>query len=320
MKILSQSESSCVRQISVGEQYAGQRLDNFLMRELRGVSKNLVYRIIRRGEVRVNGGRVKPTLRLSRGDIVRVPPVNTQQTKGIGQLPEGLLNRIKAATLYEDEDMIVLNKPAGLAVHGGSGLRYGLIEALRVVRPNAPFLELVHRLDRETSGLLLIAKSRECLQRLHALLRDGGMEKRYLTLVHGVWHGGERAVDLPLSREKGDATAGNVAVDARGSQAYSRFKPVRRLSHHTLMEVRIGTGRTHQIRVHASHIGHPVVGDTRYGDFLADRANKALGLRRQFLHAAELRFQFPDTGRRYHFSAPLPMELKSFLDRLEHPL
>ncbi|OBS10907.1 hypothetical protein Thpro_020623 [Acidihalobacter prosperus] len=307
-----------MRQLVIDERHAGQRLDNFLLRELKGVSRSLIYRIVRRGEVRVNGGRVKPMHRLEQGDTVRVPPVSVQPSIGAAEdVPEALLARIEAAIMHEDNDLIALDKPAGLAVHGGSGLRFGLIEALRAARPHAPFLELAHRLDRETSGLLLIAKSRECLTRLHTLLRGDGMDKRYLALVHGAWQGGARQVDLPLIREGERGGRRNVSVDDHGIEAHSEFKPMRRLPEHTLMEVRIGTGRTHQIRVHAAHIGHPVVGDARYGDFGADRGNRALGLRRQFLHAAELRFQMPVTGRRYHFKSDLPPDLQGCLDSLE---
>lgn len=318
MKTTSQTDSPRVRQIPVDEQHAGQRLDNFLLRELKGVSKNLVYRIVRKGEVRINGGRAKPTQRLEAGDTVRVPPINVLPAgTDAASIPASLLTRIESAVVHEDDALIALDKPAGLAVHGGSGLRYGLIEVLRAARPNAPFLELVHRLDRETSGLLLIAKSRDSLTRLHTLLRGEGMDKRYLALLHGVWQGGERQVDLPLTREQGRSMARNVTVNDDGSEARSHFKPIRRLSNHTLMEVRIGTGRTHQIRVHAAHIGHPVAGDGRYGDFTADRAERAVGLKRQFLHAAELRFQMPVTGQRYHFRIPLPPDLQACLDRLE---
>lgn len=319
MNTTSQTTPHKVRQIRVEPQHEGQRLDNFLMRELKGVSKNLVYRIVRRGEVRVNGGRAKPAQRLMADDIIRIPPVNTHQIpKEPKELPDKLLSSIESAILHEDDDLMVVNKPPGLAVHGGSGLSYGLIEALRASRPHAPFLELVHRLDRDTSGLLLIAKSRLCLNRLHSLLRDEGMDKRYLALLHGRWEGGERVVDLPLSRNKTSHSGlRQVAVDEEGSLAYSRFKPVKRLPRHTLVEVSIGTGRTHQIRVHAASIGHPIVGDTRYGDFAADRLNKAHGLKRQFLHAAELRFRMPETGQRFHFKAPLPDDLQTYLNHLE---
>lgn len=319
MKSISQNTPSKVRQIRVEPQHEGQRLDNFLMRELKGVSKNLVYRIVRRGEVRVNSGRAKPAQRLMIGDIVRVPPVNTRMvTKEPHELPDSLLSGIELAILYEDDELIVVNKPPGLAVHGGSGLSYGLIEALRASRPHAPFLELAHRLDRETSGLLLIAKSRLCLNRLHTLFRGEGVEKRYLALLHGAWEGEERVIDLPLSRnQSGHKGMRHVSVDDDGYLAYSRFKPLQRFSRHTFVEVRIGTGRTHQIRVHAASIGHPVVGDARYGDFAADRVTRAKGLKRQFLHATELRFQMPETGQRFHFKAPLPSDLQTYLDSIE---
>lgn len=309
---------SRVRHLPVGQEYAGQRLDNFLLRELKGVSRSLVYRIVRRGEVRINGGRAKPAQRLAAGDTIRVPPIERLVQGGDPEsLPPALLERVEDAVVHEDEDLLVLDKPPGLAVHGGTGLRYGLIEAVRAARPHAPFLELVHRLDRETSGLLLIARSRGALTRLHDLWRTGKVEKRYLTLLHGRWQGEDRQIDLPLSREAGRGRMRNVSVDEDGDRARSRFKPLRRLPAHTLMEVAIDTGRTHQIRVHAAHLGHPVAGDARYGDFAADRILRGVGLKRQFLHAAELKFQMPGSGRRYHFKSELPEDLRTVLERLE---
>jgi 23S rRNA pseudouridine955/2504/2580 synthase len=317
MKISSQPESMPVRFVEIDAGHAGQRLDNFLLGELKGVTRSLVYRIVRKGEVRVNRGRAKPTYRLELGDRVRIPPLRVVQPAPASAIPEALGDELDAAVLYEDAELLVINKPAGLAVHGGSGLRFGVIEALRELRPHTPFLELAHRLDRETSGVLVLAKSRRMLTQLHALLRGGGMRKEYLALLHGRWQGGVRTVDAPLARtgRRGNERLVEVAEE-EGSDALSRFRPVRRLREHTQVSVDIGTGRTHQIRVHAASLGHPVVGDKKYGDFAVNRAARELGLKRQFLHAARLEFQLSDSGRRHRFEAPLPHDLQAYLDRL----
>lgn len=317
MKSSSRSEATPVRVVEIDAGHAGQRLDNFLLGELKGVTRSLVYRIVRKGEVRVNRGRAKPTYRLVLGDQVRIPPLRVAPPAPASGVPHALGAELEAAVLYEDAELLAINKPAGLAVHGGSGLRFGLIEALRGLRPHTPFLELAHRLDRETSGVLVLAKSRRMLTQLHALLRGGGMRKEYLALLHGRWQGGARTVDAPLARtgRRGNERLVEVAEE-EGSDALSRFRPLRRLREHTLVAVDIGTGRTHQIRVHAASLGHPVVGDKKYGDFAADRAARELGLKRQFLHAAKLEFQLPDSGRRHRFEAPLPEDLQAYLDRL----
>lgn len=314
------SKQSQVRQIEASEQHAGQRLDNFLLRELKGLPKSLVYRVIRRGEVRINKKRAKPAQRLIAGDVVRIPPIGRPAKKITQDVPEALIRHIETAIVHEDDALIVLDKPPGLAVHGGTGLQYGLIEALRIGRPYTPFLELAHRLDRETSGLILIAKSMDVLRHLHTLLRSDGMGKRYIALLHGRWQGRGRWVDLPLKRLKSQpGQIRQVAVDdEHGNEAHSYFRPIRKLANYTLVEVSINTGRTHQIRVHAAHIEHPIVGDARYGDFAADRANRTLGLSRQFLHAAQLDFQMPEIGKRYKFDAPLPRDLQIVLERLEN--
>jgi len=302
-----------VRTVRVGPEQADQRIDNFLMRELKGVPRSRIYRILRRGEVRVNGGRIGPTYRLRRGDQVRIPPVRTAAPGG----PARPRPELEGAVLYEDERLLAVNKPPGMAVHGGSGISQGVIEALRAARPKAPYLELVHRLDRETSGCLLVAKKRSELRTLHALLREGGMDKRYLTLVRGCWQGGERTVRAALRKNQLRGGERMVRVDEQGKEAETRFRPLAVFNDATLLEVELGTGRTHQIRVHAAHIGHPIAGDRKYGDEAFNRRLRELGLKRLFLHAHSLAFTDPDRGRSVHVSAPLSADLRRVLDALE---
>lgn len=303
-----------VRILAVGAEDAGQRIDNFLLRHLKGVPRSLVYRILRRGEVRVNKGRIKPEYRVRAGDQVRIPPVRTGQPAAAPGGGAG--SRLEDRIVYEDERLLVVDKPAGMAVHGGSGLSFGVIEALRAARPEARFLELVHRLDRETSGCLLIAKRRSELRMLHELLRGGGVDKRYLALVRGRWTAGEQLVDVPLLKNQLRSGERIVTVDAAGKAADSRFRPLEIYREASLMEVELGTGRTHQIRVHGAHIGHPLAGDEKYGDPEFNRRMRELGLRRLFLHAHSLGFSDPESGREIHVSAPLPDELRAVLDRL----
>ncbi|MFA7386702.1 MAG: 23S rRNA pseudouridine(955/2504/2580) synthase RluC [Thiohalobacteraceae bacterium] len=309
--------SNGVRVLEVGSEDAGQRIDNYLMRHLKGVPRSLIYRILRRGEVRVNKGRSKPEYRIQAGDQVRVPPVRVAAPAGRA-LGEGPGDRLAQRILYEDERLLVIDKPAGMAVHGGSGLSFGVIEALRAARPEAHFLELVHRLDRETSGCLMIAKKRSELRSLHDLLRQGAVEKRYLALVRGRWERGDRLIEAPLL--KGQTRGGEriVTVDATGKAADSRFRPVEVFDQASLVEVDLGTGRTHQIRVHAAHVGHPLAGDEKYGDAEFNRRMRELGLKRVFLHAQNLGFADPLSGREVHVSAPLPEELRAILERLGH--
>lgn len=296
----------------------GQRLDNFLLKTLAGVPRSRVYRLLRKGEVRVNGKRSKADYRLMASDEVRLPPVRDRQpVAGAAlRLPEALLESVRTSIIYQDERLLVLDKPAGLAVHGGSGLSFGAIEALRALFPDEA-LELAHRLDRDTSGCLLIARSRPALRLLHALLRAGGIEKHYAALVAGRWRLGSKTIDAPVltdSRQGGERV---VRVHAAGKMAISRFTPRRSFrSLATLMDVAIDTGRTHQIRVHAAFAGHPVMGDVKYGDREANRRLWDLGLRRMFLHAAELSFRWPDTGHSFRIAAPLPPDLAALLNRL----
>ena len=302
---------------AVPETSEGQRLDNFLLRHLKGVPRSLVYRLVRKGAVRVDGKRAKVEQRLVAGQDVRVPPLRGSVGDGPAKVPEGVLRLLRGAILFEDEDYLILDKPAGLAVHGGSGLAFGVIEAMRELR-SGPGLELGHRLDRETSGCLVLTKTRRALMGFHQALRDGRVEKRYLALVAGRWDGSSIRCDLPVTggREEGRRhmrVGGGAEEGARS--ATSLFTPLEVFRGFSLMEVDIGTGRTHQIRVHAQALGHPVVGDHEYGDADANRVARGLGLRRMFLHAQALRFT-DWRGEEQVFSAPLPAELQEVLDTL----
>lgn len=304
----------------VDDAEAGQRIDNFLLRHLKGVPKSHLYRVLRRGEVRVNKGRVKADYRVQSGDLVRIPPLRVAEPRDPGRAPSDRLRRIERAVLYEDERLLVIDKPAGLAVHGGSGLSYGLIEALRQLRPGAE-LELVHRLDRETSGCLVVSKRRSTLRALHALIRQGEMERRYLALILGDLCGERVRVEEPLVKNVLKGGERVVKVDRNeGRPALTGFRRLRRLPFEggilTLVEARLQTGRTHQIRVHAAHLGTPLAGDPKYGDFEANRRLKALGLSRLFLHAASLSLPGDGMTRPLRVEAPLPAELAAFLEGL----
>lgn len=304
-----------VRLVTVGENSDGQRLDNFLMAQLKGVPKSWIYRVLRRGEVRVNKGRCKPERRLQIGDIVRIPPVREAQRQ-TGEAPAGLIEKIEQSIIYEDSSMLVINKPAGIAVHGGSGLSHGVIEILRASRPLAPYLELAHRLDRETSGCLMLAKKRSALRRLQELQRAGRIEKRYLALLAGRSRKGGWRTDVPLQKNTLKSGERVVRVDPQGKQAITHFKVVQRFPESMLVEATLETGRTHQIRVHAAANGTPILGDPKYGDEDANRAMRELGLRRLFLHAASLRFEWPETPGGMHIEAELPTELQLVLEAL----
>ena len=299
---------------------AGQRIDNFLLRELKGVPRSRLYRVLRKGEVRVNKGRVKADYRLQSGDLVRIPPLRLPEPREPARAPDGERARVESAVLYEDARLLVVDKPAGLAVHGGSGLSYGLIETLRQVRPGAE-LELVHRLDRDTSGCLLIAKRRSTLRQLHESLRAGGMEKRYLALLVGELPRERISVDAPLAKNVLQGGERVVRVDeTAGKPARTRFRRLERFEHHgqplTLVEAELLTGRTHQIRVHAAHLGAPLAGDAKYGDFEANRRLKSMGLGRLFLHAAVLAFEVEHLNQPLRIEAPLAAELEQVLTRL----
>ncbi len=305
-----------VRLLTAGAEDAGQRLDNFLFRTLKGVPKSHVYRLLRTGQVRVNKKRAKPDYRLEEGDELRLPPVRQGEKTAPGLPPHWQQEALKTAILYEDERLLVVNKPAGMAVHGGSGVNFGVIETLRVLRPESPGIELAHRLDRGTSGCLIVAKRRSAVRALHTSFREGKVEKRYQALLANPWKGGEQAVDLPLEKNLLQGGERMVKVSKGGKEAQSLFRPVQKFADSALMEIRIFTGRTHQIRVHAAYIGHPVAGDEKYGDKEANKRFKALGLTRMFLHAAELVFDHPETGERLSLKAPLDAELEAVLTTL----
>lgn len=309
------SALSAVRTLRVDAEASGRRLDNLLLGELKGVPRSRIYRLIRTGQVRVNGRRARPETRVALGDEVRLPPVRTPEQAREHAPPADRVAWLAQRILYEDRDLLALDKPAGLAVHGGSGVSFGAIELLRAARPDEPGLELVHRLDRDTSGCLLVARRRPALRRLHALLREGAVAKRYTALVVGRLAGGERRVDAPLLTTERRGGERHVRVDAGGKPAVSRFVPVRRFAQATLVDVWIETGRTHQIRVHAAHLGHPVAGDERYGA-ADDPVVAGAGLGRLFLHAASIAFDAPGDGRVLRVEAPLPAELAAVLARL----
>jgi 23S rRNA pseudouridine955/2504/2580 synthase len=313
---------SSVQQHLIGEEEAGQRLDKLMAALLPAVPRTRIFRLIRKGEVRVNGKRARPESRLTSGDRVRVPPVHERSasaqsvaTGGLARVPPALIARVTAAIIHEDERVLVLDKPAGLAVHGGSGLSYGVIEALRAARPDES-LELAHRLDRDTSGLLLVARKPAALRILHALLREGGVHKGYLALVVGRWQLGRKLIDAPLHTDARVSGERTVRVGEGGKSARTQFRLVQQFgSRAALLEATLETGRTHQIRVHAAYCGHPVAGDLKYGDAAANAALRAAGLTRMFLHAHSLSLEWPQGGA-LNLSAPLPADLKAVLDAL----
>src|SRR5471030_626745 len=301
---------------TISEQEAGQRIDNFLMRHFSRVPRSRVYRLLRKGEVRVNRKRVDAEYRLVAGDEVRLPPVRIDSGDEPGRPSSSLLELIEKAVIFQDKHLLVIDKPAGVAVHGGSGMSFGVIEALRSSRPRET-LELVHRLDRDTSGCLLIARDRSTLTALHALIRNGGMHKTYLALVAGSWQLGTKRIDAPLATDNRQHGERHVRVAAAGKDSVSVFKPVQFFGNiATLMEVDIPTGRTHQIRVHAAFAGHPLLGDDKYGDRERNAELKRHGLKRTFLHAGSIAFDWPGSGVPFHVSAPLPPELAAVLDAI----
>jgi len=313
MKELSKDSASWHE---VGVEAAGQRVDNYLIRLLKGVPKSHVYRILRSGEVRVNSGRVGPEHRLGAGDRVRLPPIRVAQRSN----PSAPARGFDAAILYEDDALLVLDKPAGAAVHGGSGISFGIVEQLRAARPAGRFLELVHRLDRDTSGVLMLAKKRSALTALHEQLRTGRVAKHYLALVHGRWHNRRQNVRLPLAKYLSSAGERRVGVEADGLPSHTVFTLRRGTREFSLLEAELKTGRTHQIRVHLAHLGFPIVGDDKYGDFALNKTLARQGLKRMFLHAEKVKIVHPLTGEAIAFEAPLPRELTVFLDWIETAL
>jgi len=299
---------------TVPEALAGQRIDNYLLRQLKGVPRTRVYRLLRKGEVRVNGGRIRPTYRLVAGDTVRIPPVRQAHREPM-EASDRILARLESAIVYEDSRVVILDKPSGLAVHGGSGIAYGVIEALRQLRPNAPFLDLAHRLDRDTSGCLAIAKRRSSLRTLHTAFREGAVDKRYLTLLRGHLSAPTVRMEAPLKAFTGQGGERVMRVAADGQFARTDFTVLASYQAWSLVEAQLHTGRMHQIRAHAAHLGHPVAMDARYGDAQADRELRAIGLKRLFLHAASLKFELPPEGR-IAVEAPLPAALVDCQRRL----
>jgi 23S rRNA pseudouridine955/2504/2580 synthase len=310
-----------VTHVEVTVDDAGTRLDNFLVRQLKDVPRTHVFRLLRKGEVRVNKKRAKPDQRVALGDIVRIPPVKRAEEVPPPATPrtasESLQALVLGAITYEDNDLIVFNKPPGLAVHGGSATDFGLIEALRSARPEQRDLELVHRLDRDTSGCLLVAKRRAALRDLHLQLREGRTEKHYLALLCGKWNLGTKRIELALDTDERRSGERHVAVRAHGKKSVSTFKPVQFFGNlATLMEVEIDTGKTHQIRVHAAHAGHPVAGDDKYGNRVFNQLLADYGLKRMFLHSSSMGFTRPGTREPMLASAPLPPELSAVIDKL----
>ena len=315
--------AAAVKTLLVDEESAGQRLDNFLLRHLKGVPKTHVYRIIRTGEVRINKGRVNADTRVQTGDMVRLPPVRVATVDVNAPVAPGR----EFPVLMEDEQMLAIDKPAGVAVHGGSGVSFGVIEQLRQARPGARMLELVHRLDRDTSGVLLVAKKRSALTRLQDQFRDRETGKTYLALVKGQWPSNKKVIDLPLQRYlipngvgEGERRVRIAAKDdANAQRAITLVRVSRLVGDYSLLEVTIKTGRTHQIRVHLASQGYPIVGDDKYGDFELNKRLAALGMKRMFLHAWRLQFVHPQTGRSETVEAALPEELQHFIDHVQPP-
>ncbi len=318
---MNELRNNAVSEVAIDEVSAGQRLDNFLARTLKGVPKSHLYRIVRSGEVRVNGRRAGPDVRLAEGDRVRIPPIRTAQPASPAAAAAGAARAgERLVVLYEDDDLVALDKPAGVAVHGGSGIAHGVIERLRAARPAARFLELVHRLDRETSGVLLVAKRRPALTALHAAWRAGEVDKRYQVLVRGRWRDAKRVVRLAVHRYTTRDGERRVRVEDEGQHAQTTFRRLAvwpdRDPPLALLEAELHTGRTHQIRVHLTHLGFPLAGDDKYGDFGWNRELAKAGLKRMFLHAARLALAHPRTGEALAFASPLPSDLAAFVASL----
>ena len=320
-----------VRFVTITASHAGQRIDNFLMRELKDVPRSYVYRILRKGEVRVDKKRAKPTYKLSEGEMVRIPPVFLPEKQDKPTAPDSVLKALEASILLEDDDLIFINKPSGMAVHGGSGVRYGLIETFRQLRPKMPFVELVHRLDKDTSGIVMLAKNRQTLLELHGMMQAGGISKFYMTLCSGQWQGGTRHIKNHLQKERGRKQKVQV-VDEPANQAAGKgggkgdkakasesiFTPINKYKSTTLMKVDLLTGRMHQIRTQLADLGHPVLGDTQYGDFAMNRdVKKTYGLKRLFLHAYHLQFTLASCSKRYDLEIPLTDDLASVIKKIE---
>ena len=318
---MAQVSKTSVSRATISEDEQGQRLDNFLLKICKGVPKSHVYRIVRSGEIRVNDKRAAVSYRLQTGDTLRIPPIRIAQRQE--EIVAGAEIKAELPIVYEDEALLVVDKPSGIAVHGGSGVSFGVIEALRRQRPEARFLELAHRLDRETSGLLLIGKKRSALLALHDMFRRSGSggdakgaDKRYLLLVKGRWMDPVRKVKLPLLKYLLESGERRVRVADEGKAAYTVFRLIARWENFSLLEAELKSGRTHQIRVHCAHLGYPIAGDDKYGDFTLNRALPKAGLKRMFLHAWQMRFRHPLSANEMALEAPLPGALKGFLDTI----
>ena len=300
------------RWVEVSDEEAGQRIDNFLIARLKGVPKSRIYRILRSGEVRVNSARVDASRKLAPGDRIRIPPVRMAEPQAPEPAPH-----FRLPVIHEDDELLAIDKPAGIAVHGGSGISHGVIESLRAMRPEARYLELVHRLDRDTSGVLLVAKKRACLVAMHAQMRGRDIDKRYLVAVKGRFRNELQRVKAALAQRTNAAGEKHVSVSADGQEAETVFRRRERGARASLLEAQLLTGRTHQIRVHLAHLGHPVLGDERYGDFELNKRLRKEGLKRMFLHAARLAFAHPVSGEALELEAPLPDELARFLAQVK---
>jgi 23S rRNA pseudouridine955/2504/2580 synthase len=304
-----------VQNLAIDSEAAGQRIDNFLMRHLKGVPRSHVYRVLRSGEVRVNSARIDATYRLQTGDVVRIPPVRTAARAPVRPARHPVPS---FSIVFEDDGLLVIDKPAGIAVHGGSGLSFGVIEQLRHARPDARYLELVHRLDRETSGLLMVAKKRAALVALHAAMRAGSIRKSYVTLVKGRWRESRKEVTAPLRKYLTAEGERRVSVDLKeGMGARTIFEKLEERGAYTLLKATLDTGRTHQIRVHLAHLGFPILGDDKYGDFDLNRRLAKSGLKRMFLHAAQLGLVHPLQAGRLELEAPLPSDLARFISQVK---
>lgn len=306
-----------VAYVEITEDNSDQRLDNFLITRLKGVPKSHIYRIVRKGEVRVNKSRVDVKYRLVTGDIVRIPPIRVAERSEESYVPQGLQAALQQGILFEDEGFLIVNKPAGFAVHGGSGVSSGIIEGLRLIRPEAHFLELVHRLDKDTSGCLLIAKKRSALRKLQELFRNSQIQKTYQALLSGQWIRKKLLVTAPLLKNISKGGERVVVISQSGKAAETLFTRLKLFRNATLVEASPKTGRTHQIRVHAASLGHPIVGDERYGVDDVNKVFKNKGYKRMFLHANTLKFQHPVTGILVNISAPLPSQLENLLKHEE---
>ncbi len=313
----SDIKRSNVKHINVSREYENQRIDNYLLRELKGMPKTRIYRLLRQGEVRVNKKRVQPSYRLQEGDVVRLPPVFLEDKAS--QLPpsKSTAQLLSSRIIYEDENVLIINKPSGMSVHVGSTVRVGVIEAMRHMYPKLVHLELVHRLDSETSGCLVLAKKRRVLRELHELLREGKVSKVYWALTKGHWKRSELRVDLPLHKDYRDGGKHVVEVHPEGKTALSVFSPLKKFQNASLVEVKLYTGRTHQIRVHASAQGHPIAQDDRYGDVEFNKESRQLGLKRMFLHAYSIEFTLPSTDQHIKVVSPLDHDLEAAIEAFE---